>query len=246
MRSYSVEAFVLRSKPLSETDKILTLFTREDGRMTAIARGARKSGSPLGGSTNGLGYARFHMAKGRQFDYVTQAQPLRSFVRVMADLTRMAHALVLTELLERTTVEHQPNEPEYDLALLIMELLDGEGDPTNTLLWGEARLMSVLGFTPLLDECARCHRKDLGLKAAFSPAAGGFVCEGCNARDAIPLTAVAARELRLTFAADSPLEQMEAAGAVRRVLRSAWYHVLDRELKSDRFLDEVMAGERVS
>lgn len=244
MPSYAVEAFVLRSKPLSENDKLLTLLTREQGRISAIARGARKAGSSLGGSTDALCYAKLMLAKGRQFDYVQQAQPLRSFVRVRGDLSRMAHALVLAELLERTTVEHQPNDAVYDHGLLSMELLDGENNPTATLLWSECRLMGILGYAPLVEECARCHQTDFGRRTGYGAVAGGLLCDSClpGERGALPLTDTAVRELRLLLTSPGPPPTLEAAGAVRRATRLAWHQILDRDLRSDMFLDDVLSN----
>jgi DNA repair protein RecO (recombination protein O) len=241
MPTYSVEAFVLRHRDLGEDDKLLSLFTREHGRLSAIARGARKKNSPLGGSTDTLTFARFMLAKGRRFEYVTQAQPLRTCLRVRGDLERLAHAMVFAELLERTCGEEEPNEPAYSLALLLMELLDSEAAPACVLLWAELRLMGLLGYAPLLDQCARCHRPDIGKKVHFSPSAGGLVCAPCavHLRDRLPLPAVAVEELRMLARATEPPEELRATGALRRVTRAAWRHVLESDLKSAQFLDEL-------
>jgi DNA repair protein RecO (recombination protein O) len=241
-RDYPVEAFVLRSRDLAENDRILTLFTREHGRVSAIARGARKPGSRLAGSTDTLSYARLMLAHGRQFEYVTQSQPLRAFVNIRGDLVRLAHAMVFAEILERTSVENRPNEPEYDLALLVMELLDGETDPAAVSLWGENRFLSLLGYAPVLDMCARCREPGPPVRAAFSPGAGGLVCERCGAalRDALPLPPAAVSEWRSLVAAEAPPDGLAAAGALRRAMREAWRHVLDSDLRSAQFLEELM------
>jgi DNA repair protein RecO (recombination protein O) len=238
-RTYPVEAIVLRSRDLGENDRMLTLYTRERGRMTVIAKGARKQGSHLAGCSDALTFCSFLLAHGRQFDYVTQAQPLRSFVNVRRDLSRLGHALVIAELIERATPEHQPNERFYDQVLIVMELFDGDLDPTCAMLWGELKFAQILGYAPVLDRCARCGR-ELGAKATFSADAGGLMCGACPAKDGLPLTEVAVAEMRALQISSEPPHALKAAGAIRRALRRLWGHVLDAELKSDRFLDDVL------
>jgi len=241
-RTYTVEAFVVHRRDLGETDKLIVLFTREMGRLTAIARGARKPGSPLAGSTDALCFAKFHLSKGRQFEYVTQAQPLRTFAHVRGDLIRTACALELAEIIERAMGDQQPNEAVYDLALLTMELLDGASDPAAVSAWSEMHLMRVLGYRPRLDDCASCNQP-LPPRAAFSPGAGGFLCRPCaeTKRDALGLSAEAVSELRSLASSEFPPECLRTCGALRRVFRRVWQHVLDSDLRSASFLDDLLS-----
>lgn len=244
-RTYTVEAFVAHRRDLGETDKLLVLFSREMGRLSAIARGARKPGSPLAGSTDALCFAKYHLARGRQFDYMTQAQPLRTFAHLRSDLLRTACALELAEIIERALGDHQPNEAVYDLALLSMELLDGASDPAAVSAWSELHLMRLLGYHPRLNDCASCHRQ-LPPRAAFSSSAGGLLCRACSEgrRDALGLSAAAVAEIRALAAAQSPPPSLEACGALRRVYRTVWQHVLDSDLRSANFLDDLLSVGR--
>src|SRR5690348_5575013 len=102
MRSYSTAALVLRRISFGETDKILTLYSRDRGRFSAIAKGARKPISRLSGATELLTLSKFGLAAGKSLEVVSQAEVRESFPLLHSDLQRLAHGLYLAELVNHS------------------------------------------------------------------------------------------------------------------------------------------------
>src|SRR5579871_4481700 len=131
MPSYTAAGLVLRRINLGETDKILTLYTREHGKLSAVAKGARRAGSRLSGATELFTYSR----------------------------NLLARATYLCELLDRLTLERDATMSEElcDLTLSALYLLKRAQDyPDGVVHAYELRLLAALGYAPVLDRCVRC------------------------------------------------------------------------------------------
>src|SRR5947209_8573031 len=105
MPAYPATGLVLSRRNLGETDRILTLYTREHGKLGAVAKGARRSGSRLSGATEPFTESRFLLATGRSLDIVTQCEVRQSFPGLRTDLEMLARATYFCELLSTFTVE---------------------------------------------------------------------------------------------------------------------------------------------
>src|SRR4051794_38220017 len=98
MPSYNATTLVLHRMDLGENDRVLTLFTREKGKLSAVAKGARRGGSRMSGATELFVQARMQLGVGRTFDIVTQCEIQRSFSGLRIDLQRLARATYFREL----------------------------------------------------------------------------------------------------------------------------------------------------
>src|SRR5215468_2707066 len=103
MPAYTTTGLVLHRLNLGETDKILTLYTREHGKLSAVAKGARRAGSRLSGATELFTDSKFLLATGKTLDIVTQCEIRESFPALRNDLERLARATYFCELLDRMT-----------------------------------------------------------------------------------------------------------------------------------------------
>src|SRR6185312_9404470 len=99
-RVYSVQAVVLRRRNLAETDKIVTLFTRERGKLSAVAKGARRPQSRIAGATEPPTFVRAFMAVGQNLDLVTQCEVKEAFPQLRSDLSKLTYCGYLLELTE--------------------------------------------------------------------------------------------------------------------------------------------------
>src|SRR5210317_1455264 len=104
-RTYRTEAIVLRRTDFGEADRLLTLYSREHGKIKGIAKGARKPQSRKTGHVELFMRSRFFLAKGRDLDIITQAEAIDSYVALRSDLVRTTYASYAVELLDRFTVE---------------------------------------------------------------------------------------------------------------------------------------------
>jgi DNA repair protein RecO len=158
MPLYTANAIVLRRLNFGETDRIVTLYTRERGKLSGIAKGARKAISRLSGSTETFVYGRFQLASGKNLEVITQVEVKASFPRIRADLHRSANASYIMEMVEKMVEEHDTNPEMFDLMLSTLYLMERPNHPEKITHMFELQFMKMLGYQPILDGCVRCRR----------------------------------------------------------------------------------------
>ncbi|MFZ3100969.1 MAG: DNA repair protein RecO [Desulfitobacteriaceae bacterium] len=180
MAVYHADAIVIRSREYGESDRILTIFSREKGKLQAIAKGVRKPKSRQRGGTQLFTYADFLIHKGSSLDTVSQVSPKESFPHLWDDLDRTLAATGIAELLDISVISEHPQPELFTLTLTCFFLL-AQYEPLLVQSAYTLRLMTVLGYSPVLGECAECGAKIGGERLYFSPQAGGTLCESCLA-----------------------------------------------------------------
>jgi DNA repair protein RecO (recombination protein O) len=175
---YRDEAVVLRAQKLGEADRIVTLLTRRTGRVRAVAKGVRRTGSKFGSRLEPFMQVDLQLHEGRELDIVTQAETIAPFgERIASDYGRYTAGTAVLETAERLTAEER--EPSLRLYLLVVgalrALADGEHAPTSILDAFILRAMAIAGYEPSLDACARCG--DPGPHRFFGVGVGGLVCD---------------------------------------------------------------------
>ncbi|MDD2233700.1 MAG: DNA repair protein RecO [Desulfitobacteriaceae bacterium] len=178
MAVYHADAIVIRSREYAEADRILTIFSREHGKLQVIAKGVRKPKSRQRGGTQLFTYADFLLYQGRNLDTVSQVSPKESFAHLWDDLERTMAATGMAELLDLAVLTGQPQPELFSLTLTFLFLL-ANYDPLLILSAYALRLLTILGFSPVLEECAECGGRVKGESLYFSPPAGGIVCDLC-------------------------------------------------------------------
>jgi DNA repair protein RecO (recombination protein O) len=247
-RVYRAEVVVLKASDFGEADKALTLFTAQHGKIRAIAKGARRPGSRLGGHVDLLTHANLLLAHGRTFEIVTQAETVEPFLGLRDDLWRAGLAYQMAELVDRMTEDGHEDRPLFESLLEALRRVDAEPDPEPAAQLFEVTLLDRLGYRPQLKSCLGCAGELARVDSYYSPSAGGVLCPLCGPRDpsARPLSANAFAMLRLLQSGDYPtLARVRKREALRRevgeVLRNQVRFLLERELKSSAFLSRVRA-----
>jgi DNA repair protein RecO (recombination protein O) len=180
-RSFRAQAVVLRHKDWGEADRLLTLFTREQGKVRALAKGARKVTSRKAGHLEPFTYATLQLAKGRDLLIVTQAETVNAFLGIGEDLVKTGYASYVLELLDRFTYEEDSGHPSlFKLLVDTLDRLEKEADAWVAVRYYEMRLLDYTGFRPQLFECANCEREILPEDQFFSFTAGGAICPRCG------------------------------------------------------------------
>jgi DNA repair protein RecO (recombination protein O) len=177
---YKDEGVVLKTIKLGEADRIVTLFTRENGKVRAVAKGIRKTKSRFGGRLEPFTRVQLLIYRGRSLDTITQADILDSFDHVRRDYRSLTSASAMAEIVEKITPEREGAFNTY--AVLIgglKALAENKGD--SVLPAFLIKLLSVTGYNPELQACAGCG--DQTFLGGFSPALGGAVCESCWTED---------------------------------------------------------------
>ena len=227
MALYRDEGVVLRVQKLGEADRIITVLTRAHGRVRAVAKGVRRTRSRFGASVEPFSHVDLQLWEGRGgLDTVTQADSLLSYgQRLVADYPRYTAGTAVLETAERLTAEER--EPSLKLFLLVvgaLRALVGEPvarDPGLVLDAFLLRAMTVAGYAPALDGCARCGAP--GPHRAFSVPVGGTVCPSCR-----PAGAASPAPAALALMTD--------------LLQGAWEPAEDSDLRTRREVNGLVAA----
>lgn len=197
-RSLRVEGVVLRHKEWGEADRLLTLFTRELGKIQAIAKGVRKPRSRKAGHLEPFTRASMLLARGRDLYILTQAEAIETFTALKNDLVNLGYGFYVIETLTSFTYEEGENRSLYRLLVNTLTRLNRGDDPKLATHYYEIRLLDFAGFRPHLFVCAQCESKILAEDQFFSALQGGVLCPNCGRRspDSQPISKDALRYLR--------------------------------------------------
>ncbi|MGE5415234.1 MAG: DNA repair protein RecO [Acidobacteriota bacterium] len=174
---HRVSAIVLKGFDYKETDQILTLFSREMGKVKGIAKGVKKPKSTLRGAVQPFCYSSLYLVTSKDIFIVSQGKIEDFFGGIREDLNKTLQAIYIMELLDKSMVDRDPNPALFDFSLKILRSL-AEGNLNPLLLrFYEIRIMKLLGYAPVLTNCSHCGQ-DRAL-THFSLRTGGAVCTGC-------------------------------------------------------------------
>lgn len=157
MSRFSDVVVVLRKRPYREQDALILLLTRDHGKMSAVARGARSSKGRLVAATEPLAVSQMALYQGRSsLLTVTEAELVSLNGGVRRDLARTGRAAMLADLADELTSEHDPVPSLYDALVASLEALGGPGDPTPVYLAAFWRFMECAGLKPDFRQCQQC------------------------------------------------------------------------------------------
>lgn len=175
---------MLRTIEFSETSLIVTLLTRDLGRISALAKGARRLKGPFEGSLDLLSVCQIVLiAKaGDRLDLLTESKLRRRFRGGDRSLQRTYAGYYVAETLRYWLDDDEPHEELFHLTLAALGLIDGEGPVAETLLAYDCQCLRLLGHAPSTRRCTVCdaivHRERA--KVPFSLDGGGIVCDRCR------------------------------------------------------------------
>ena len=238
---YRDEAVVLRTHKLGEADRIITLLTRQHGRVRAVAKGVRRTTSRWGSRLEPFTHVDLQLAEGRSLDVITQAETLDPFhARLGLDYDRYTAGTVMLETAERlVTEEKEPAVQQFLLLVGGLRAMSGGEHPAKQVLDSYLlRSLSVAGYAPSFDHCVQCGLE--GPHRFFNPSAGGVLC----ASDRLPGSATPASETVVVLGAllvgdwpvvhaADPRHLREASTLVSAYL--AWH--LERGLRSMAYVE---------
>jgi DNA repair protein RecO (recombination protein O) len=241
-----VEAIVLRHSDWGEADRLLVIYSREYGKLRVVAKGARRLHSRKAGHLEPFTRVSLLLARGRDLWIVTQAETVDPYLPLREDLTLMAVAAYVVELLDRFTYDEGANMTLYRLVSETLARLAKREHVFWPLRYYDLHLLDLVGFRPQLFECVRCRAEIKAVDQFFSAEEGGVVCPLCGANQPglKPVSMPALKYLRhfqrSTYAdarkADVPLpvqSEMEA------LLQYYLTYTLERGLNTPRFIREV-------
>ena len=183
---YRDEGIVLRTIKLGEADRIVTIFTLGHGKIRAVAKGVRKTTSKFGARLEPTSRVALQCYKGRELDIVTQAESLETHRALREEYTLYTHAVPMLEAVDGVAQEREPNPALYRMLSGALHTLATGRSPlvTPAFFW---KLLSLEGFHPVLDHCARCGEEPDDDLVAFDLEEGGTLCRSCARGGGRPL-----------------------------------------------------------
>ena len=246
-RSIRVHAVVLRHADWGEADRLVTLYTREQGKLRAVVKGARKITSRKAGHLEPFTQVKLQLSRGRDLFIITQADTLDAYLPLRENLILTGNASYVVELLDRFVYEEEGANPT--LFRLLADTLQRLADGGNTWLavrYYEMRLLDYLGFRPQLFECANCGREIKAEGQFFSFMLGGVICPRCG--QGLPnLRAISVEALKYLrhFQRSSYRDAQRARPSaatqkeVEVLMQNYLTYLLERALNSPEFLEKV-------
>ncbi len=182
MSVFKAEAIVLKQFDLGEADKIITFYTKENGKIRAVARGVRKARSSISGLVLPFSYNLVTFYRGRSLDRINQIENIFSFSRLREDLSLMAYASFMAELVEKVSLEDQPNQELFSLLLASFHhlLKNGKERYNYIELTFKVHLLVILGLKPEINKCICCGNSYNSTESnLFNVGQGGVICHNC-------------------------------------------------------------------
>ncbi len=248
-RTFRTEAIILRRMDFGEADRLLTLFSPEHGKFSAIAKGARKPAARQTGHVELFARSTLLIARGRELDVVTQAELSEPFLSLHEDRERAAYASYAVELLDRFTEPGEANAPLYDLlGLAFSWLSEPDRDLRLAARWYELELLKLVGYQPELFRCLVGGEPITAQDQFFSASDGGAICpehaEGFEHPHLIPVSMDGLKILRYlqTHVYETAKTLRLRDGLHNELERATQFYItylLERRLKSIDFIRHV-------
>ena len=177
------EAMVLTKMDYGDTSKIVTLYTKDFGKLSAIIKGGRSPKSKIGLVVDPLNYIQvvFYKKDSRELQIISSADLMTYFTQIKDDLDKLKYSQAILELLKNLTVDHEVNERLFKGVVRILTLINTNSEPP-AVLFGRFFLffLSELGYELQLDKCAICGRTNLENMELSHNFELGILCSNCR------------------------------------------------------------------
>ncbi len=181
MAHIKTRGMVVRETVTGDYDKMLTVITEDFGKISVSARGARRSGNRFSAGTQVFSFCQWMLYKGKSNTYILNScDIIMSFYEIRQDLSLLAYAAHMLDMLQDTTYENQSAKEPLSLLLHAMNaLIHKDRNPELVVRVFSLKLVQIMGFTPCLTGCCRCGTSKIE-DIYFSFEDCGFLCEKCS------------------------------------------------------------------
>ena len=189
MPTYNDYGIILNSYDLGESDRILNIYTKENGLVRAVVKGVRKTTSKFSGKVDQLSCCYFHFAKGKNLDTVCDCEQVNSFPLLRANLARLTSAILFLEIVSNFAHEDEHDSHDiYELLYESLKCLQISPNPNLDSINFISNFLSLHGYKPQFDTCVHCSvevglgptlETDLAPALFYSSVLGGILCNEC-------------------------------------------------------------------
>ncbi len=242
MAQYQVEAILVAVRDWGDADKMVTLFSREFGKIIAFANGARRPKNPLASGMQMFTHLEVTLTSGKNCDSIKQCEIKHAFRQIQEDFNCMAYGSFIAELTAELCPERQPEAHVFDLLLEVLHKLTTRNPRIVALAWAW-QLLAMTGYYSEFAHCSSCGQA-LTFPAYFKLASGGCVCSQCEHRGLLEYTEKVHDFIQCLAQLDwQNLGCFSVNGAVllqsEKVLLEYLMHCLDKPLRSMNFIKQV-------
>lgn len=240
MNSEKTDGVVLRIIEFSESSCIVTWFTRDFGKVTTLAKGARRRKNPFEGAIDVLSFSKivFLHKTSDALDLLTEAKLERRFRTAARDLQRTYCGYHLLELLNCLTDPYDAHPRLYDQLEQVVKRLESNEGMSSLITWFELQMLKELGHSPEWKYCVNCGVEiERQTRVAFAPVEGGVVCRKCRVgrRQVMSLATKVADEMeflsRVELGLNVNLPRLEGLGESRGLMGQILQHLIGRPLR---------------
>jgi len=184
MNNFVTDAINLKTYNLSESDKIVVMYSKEKGLIRGVAKGVKKPKSKLGARMDLLVANKLMLYKGKNMDRICQAEAINTFNKTRQNMDKIFYSMYISEVVNNFGVEEDPCSKDiYELLYKALDKISNAKDNVEILIAiikFQLKMMQISGFGIELDTCLCCgeHIKDENM--FFSSNMGGIICSECN------------------------------------------------------------------
>lgn len=241
---YKVEAVVIRSMDYGEGNKIITLYTKEWGKVSVMARGAKKMKSRYSAITQLFTYGEYTYYKKGQMGNLNDGEIIRSHHLLQENIHKTAYAAYILEMIDRMLHELEGSSYLFEQLISTLDAIEEGKDPQVVTHLFEMKMLKFAGYTPVLDRCVSCDT--ISDQPLLSTELGGLLCIKCKHNDmtAVELSFRTLKLLRVFQQMDlKRLGKIEVSDESKAELKQCMRHFMNTHVsgywKSRNFLDQM-------
>ena len=235
---------------MGESDLLVDLLVRDAGRITGVAKAAKKSKRRFVNAfdTSHLIRVKFYRPRGRDLFLIEDASLIDPHPNTSRDMRSAAYGAYILELLLELAPEEERSVDLFDTAASFLELLDERGGREDLLWLFVVKILKIVGLAPLFSSCVRCRRDDgASQDSLFVPEAGGMVCGPCLSPRDRGIVLGRGTKTALEKALDIPLGRLcritlgnSSLVETRQALFSFIDHQMARRMRSADFIERYL------
>lgn len=245
MNSFSAEGIVLKRKNFGEADKLVTIFTRNNGKVKTVAKGVRKISSRRGGNLEILNHVKIFLHETKSLPILTEVETKRNFSNIKEDLSKLSLVYLLFELIDQFLAEYQENPVVFDLLVGTLVGIDESKNLEKAKVFAtnfQLKFLSQIGYLPQLQNCVVCNQEIRPETNFLAPYLGGLVDKNCS-REVLLSRSLSLEAIKaLRFLVKTPLKDIYKLSLEQKLLKELrdglnFYTVffLEKDLNSPRF-----------
>lgn len=243
MTNIKTLGIIIKRSNLGEADRILTVFTKDFGKLKAIAKGVRKINSRLAGNLEPYSLSDFIFHEGKTFETVISTIPIRNSQYLADSCHDFATAHYFGELIDKLLPEKEKQPEIFEIfRAAISRICNDDNEFLRPFF--ELKILDRLGYSPQVYYCVHCRKKLLAGQNYFSAAEGGVICSECPSLGLPSISTAAIKALRIIVESEISIVDrldigIETVKELEKILDLYQKYIIEKELNSKEFLNRL-------